>query len=248
MVPRKTPCIAAVLFISVLFFSGCKIVNYPYYISDDIFAIDLVFCIDISGSMGSQLDQVKDNIISLYEELESMMESDEKYITALRARIILFSDIYVDGENALQQTRFYDLPDDGDALAEYVQQITLLNGGDEAESGLEALAMAMQSDWGEGDINKRDVICLWSDAPAIDLMPDSWPDTVPSGLYTSFDEMTEAWNGGEMNPAGKRLILFTPERIPWTTIADDWEDSHFYPVWGAGTGFDTVLDTIVGDL
>lgn len=233
-----------------LSFTACKIVKYPYYLSDDIFAVDLVFCVDISGSMGGQLAQVKSNLITLYEKMEELMLSEEKYVTELRAKVIVFSDIYVDGENGLQETRMYELPLEEEELSEYVQDIELLYGGDTPESGLEALGMAMQSSWKEDGINKRDVIFIWSDAPALPLRPESWPDFVPPVLYRSLETMTDAWENDERNIDGKRLILFTPEAEPWTTINNTWSNVFSYPhqAAGADVDFDTVLDVIVEDL
>ena len=42
--------------------------------------VDMVFCIDATGSMGELLDKVKENALSFYKDLQKMMNKKQRRI------------------------------------------------------------------------------------------------------------------------------------------------------------------------
>ena len=81
-----------------------------YKDSDIHYGVDLVFCIDATGSMGPLLDTVKQNALNFYKDFMATMEEHEKSVEQLRIRIIAFRDYYYDREDAMLVTDFFTLP------------------------------------------------------------------------------------------------------------------------------------------
>ena len=72
------------------------------------YTVDMVFCIDATGSMedltGKQqriINMVKENALHFYEDMGVKMQEKNKTLAQLRARIIVFRDYRADGENAM---------------------------------------------------------------------------------------------------------------------------------------------------
>ena len=75
------------------------------------YGVDLVFCIDATGSMGPLLDTVKANALNLYRDLMKIMDRKNKRVEQVRIRIIAFRDYKYDQETAMMVTDFFRLPD-----------------------------------------------------------------------------------------------------------------------------------------
>ncbi|MEG0901843.1 MAG: VWA domain-containing protein, partial [Clostridia bacterium] len=58
--------------------------------------VDMVFCIDATGSMRHVLDFVKQNALNLYRDVVAEMEKKHKVINQLRVRVIAFRDYLAD--------------------------------------------------------------------------------------------------------------------------------------------------------
>ena len=189
--------------------------------------VDLVFCIDSTGSMAHIIDMVKQRALSLYGDIRRDLESKRKFINQLRVRIISFRDYLADGENAMLTSDFFTLPQDEASLQECVNHITASGGGDAPEDGLEALAYAMRSKWVTTGIKKRHVIVLWSDAPTHDLGFGASSPYYPARMPADFDHLSQWWNdeqsGGQMDCHAKRLILFAPDAPSWNRISATWD-------------------------
>ena len=74
--------------------------------------VDMVFCIDATGSMGSVIDMVKDNALHLYEDVMESMALKGKTIDSLRVKLIAFRDYIADAENAMLASQFFSLPEE----------------------------------------------------------------------------------------------------------------------------------------
>src|SRR5829696_8249157 len=84
------------------------------------YAVDIVFCIDVTGSMTPILDQVKANALRFYGDVQSNLTAKGKTIDELRVRIVAFRDIVADGEAALQESPFFELPADQTGFSSFV--------------------------------------------------------------------------------------------------------------------------------
>ena len=108
--------------------------------------IDFVICVDGSANMKpfvAQLDRVARELHSILTE--NSWNFDPKEILT-RAKFIVFRDYGRDGNDAMVQSRFFELPNELDSFVKYAQSITAFGGGNSA-NGYEALWLALQSDF-----------------------------------------------------------------------------------------------------
>lgn len=207
--------------------------------------VDMVFCIDATGSMGGLIDMVKSNALNFYRDVQKMMTNKQKTIAQLRVRVIAFRDYLADGENAMLVTDFFNLPQEESDFEETVRSIHAEGGGDYPEDGLEALAYAIKSDWNKTGTKRRHVIVIWTDASTHDLGYGSSCEYYPKGMPATLKELTEWWGdagaqeNGFMDQNAKRLVLFTPEERSWSDIMDSWDNVAAYPA-KAGEGLKEV--------
>ena len=197
------------------------------------YSVDLVLCIDATGSMGGVLDMVKNNALRLYTDIVNSMAAKNKTIDTLRVRIVAFRDYVADGDDAMMVTDFFDLPAQEEDFSRCVQSIDAFGGGDDPEDGLEALAYAIKSKWNTQGMKKRQVIALWTDAETHELGFGRNMPNYPSKMAADFNELTAWWgdcqNAGFVNQNAKRLILFAPEAPYWSTISDTWDNVIHLP-------------------
>lgn len=221
------------------------------------YAVDIVFVIDITGSMGPVLDQVKAGAISFHDRLMATMTAKGKQVSALRLRVVAYRDYYADPSDALFQTPFFTLPDEAHTFNTYVHGLHAGGGWDEPESGLEGLAVAMQSDWQRGLDRRRHVVVLFTDASAHPLEAahgrsiPGYPPYIP----TTLNALSDAWDDPHqamMEFSAKRLLLYAPDMYPWSIISSSWDNVLHYPsVAGQGLSefeFGQIVDAIAGSV
>lgn len=215
------------------------------------YAVDLVMCIDGTGSMGHLIEEVKSAALKFYDKLEAKMKEKTKKIDQLRAKVIVFRDYWYDTpEMAMQCSEFMDLRSQSPDFASFISKVIADGGGDEPENGLEALGLALKSNWIKGDFTKqRYVIIVYTDASAHSLEKPGKPSNYPNNIPPTFDELTDYWH--EMPTSAKRLLLFAPDAQPWT-IMSSWENTIHY-VSEAGRGLedvemDQILDAIANSV
>lgn len=210
------------------------------------YAVDIVFCIDVTGSMGPVIDAVKENVRSFHSQLGSAMAEKEKAISQLRVRVIAYRDFADNASDAIQTTDFLTLPGGTGEFETFVQRLRATGGGDEPESGLEALSLAIDSAWERGQDRRRHVIALFTDASAHPLgnAAARGASTYPPSIPATIDDLFERWGypssqSATMENSAKRLLLFAPDTTPWNIIAADWNNTIFLPS-KAGDGLEEV--------
>jgi hypothetical protein len=200
------------------------------------YAVDIVLCIDTTASMGPTLDNVRNSALSFPNRLAQEMTAKGRGISSLRLKVIAFRDYGDRADDAMSESPFFRVPDDLDQFEKTVRALRPIGGGDEPESGLEALALALSSDWETGLDKRRHVVVMFTDAPAHPLgdprqtAARTYPQSMPSSLEALFRQ----WGSGQsrdalMENSAKRLLMFAPEAYPWTDIADDWNNTIFFP-------------------
>ena len=69
--------------------------------------VDIVFCIDCTGSMAPIIDTVKDLTLGFYDDLiKTMADTYQRRVETLRVKVIAFRDYYCDGNRAMQESKF----------------------------------------------------------------------------------------------------------------------------------------------
>ena len=198
--------------------------------------IDVVFCIDGTGSMAPCIENVKSNARRFHLEFTSAMTDLGAEIDSMRVKVIVFRDYGADGNDAMVESPFYELPDDDADFSNFLSGIVATGGGDSAENGLEALYTAMKSDFTTGN-KDRQVIVLFTDADALELKT---PDRTTNPTYPA-DMVDEAglqtlWMCAiqdstlKLRERNKRMVLFAPEGTKYSTLTSVFNRSVFEPV------------------
>jgi hypothetical protein len=220
--------------------------------------IDIVFCIDCTGSMGPVIDLVKEKVRKFPIDLKDALAKKEKQVHELRIRVVAFRDLDSDSD-ALEVSEFFMVEPSTDSgnFESFVSRLGASGGGDEPESGLEALAIAMGSDWTDKGDRQRHLIVMFTDASAhklesrIGAIPSQFTDVVPADI----NGLTDNWDGGQatkLKKAARRLIIFGPDAYPWNVISDVWGQTVYLPSQ-AGKGledveYSTILDTVANSV
>ncbi len=238
---------------------------------DNYLMVDVVMCIDYTGSMSGIINTVKNNAISFYDQFKARCDLAGIELRGMNSQVIGFQDINVDGDDWFRMSPVYSMPEQRSEFEAFVNDIYAMGGGDWAESGLEALDAAFsKTDWGFDDGYHRQVVILWSDAPYLiredaegnpitkGYTIDSEGNSVPT-FYTDLtvDMMKNKWDA---MPSGKRLILFAPSKSEhdgnyidpncgfWDEM-DSWKNViHEGYTSSSFSDFTYILDAIVGEL
>ncbi|MBR3679320.1 MAG: VWA domain-containing protein [Oscillospiraceae bacterium] len=218
--------------------------------------VDIVFCIDATGSMSDLIDMVKKNAVSFYYDLKEVMDAKSKVIQSLRIKVIAYRDYLEDKDDAMLRTDFFQLPAEIDAFSETVNSIHAFGGGDEPEDGLEALAFAIRSKWTTEGMKRRQIIVVWSDASTHPLGFAKTAPNYPKNMAKDFNELSRWWGDkqdeGHMNHNAKRLIMFTPDVPGWSDITKTWDNViHFMSESGKGleeVEYKQIIDAIVSSV
>ncbi len=207
------------------------------------YTVDMVFCIDATGSMedfsGKQtkiINMVKQNAINFYGDFNNIMAGKGKKVRQLRVRIVVFRDYLADGEYAMMVTDFFQLPQQAAEFEACINSIHADGGGDVPEDGLEALAYAIKSKWTTEGAKKRQVIVVWTDADTHALGFGSASKFYPKGMPSDLGELSDWWDDNRlMNQDAKRLVIFAPDEGNWKYISDNWNLALHIPS-AAGNG------------
>ena len=214
------------------------------------YAVDIVFCIDVTGSMTPIIDAVKANALRFYDDVQTNLTAKGKNVDELRVRVIAFRDFAADGDAALQESPFYRLPDERGPFSDFVNGLLAEGGGDAPESGLEAVALAMNSQWTTRGDRRRQVVVVWTDQPANPLDPSVVPADLQRRIPADFSALTDLWEDtqGPLGASSKRLILFAPDGPGWSDISGVWENVVHHPSQAGGglsdVDYGTIIDSI----
>ena len=219
--------------------------------------VDIVMCIDATGSMGPLIKMVKANALSFYNDFTTRLAEKDKNVNEVRVRVIAFRDYLADGEKAMLMSDFFKLPEQTAQFEALVNGIEPMGGGDNPEDGLEALAYAIKSKWNKSEGKKRHVIVVWTDDATHDLGFGKKALNYPAKMAKDFNELSEWWGVGQspngvMDRKSKRLLIYAPPKESWTTIASTWDNALLFPS-AAGQGLDDktfseILDAICGSV
>lgn len=211
---------------------------------DNLLSVDVVMCIDYTGSMGGIINTVKENAMSFYDAFKAKCDEEGIGLTGLTAQVIGFQDINVDGADWFRQSPTYQLPEQREEFNTFVGNIYAMGGGDTPESGLEALDAAFsKEDWGIDDGYHRQVVILWTDAPY--LVGEAYTALTVEGVKAKWDAM----------PSGRRMVLFAPSGTygcynggDWD-VMNDWKNViHETDLYSGFYDMDYILEALIGEL
>ena len=200
--------------------------------------IDIVFVIDGTGSMGPCLEKVKNAARTFYQRFNEEMVLMGSEVTSLRVKNIIFRDYKDDGDLAMVESDFFELPTDDTEFENDLASIPATGGGDIPENGLEALHFAFNSDFNTPGPKDRQVIVLFSDADCLDLGERRDCPNYPADMV-DMDGLINEWimpdsvardQSCKLNKRGKRLLVYAPNSSKYKDFVADLPGAHFIPV------------------
>ncbi len=215
--------------------------------------IDIALCIDASENMSPIIEKVKANARSFCEKLVESIEDWGKSVAQLRIKVIAFRDYGFDPE-PMKESAFFLLPDQNEDFESFLRSIKATGGGDGPENALEAIALALKSDWTTGGILRRHIILVFTDAPALKLGERASAASYPEGMPKDLAQLYAWWEGADQTLTSTyqknagRLVAFVPVAYPWVDM-QYW--NRFWPIFAdsVGTGCSNVsINEITGIL
>lgn len=170
---------------------------------------DIVICLDVTGSMGECLEQLKSHLGEFIAELEKPLDVQDGLVgqvTDWRIRLLPFRDLDADAGDGICPAMVDDLPFCTTA-AEFASQLEdsrckASGGGDEPESALDAIhRAAKKTEWRPSTEAHRFVI-LFTDATT---KPTLHASTAQGGP-TDVQEVKQA-----LQTEFIKLVLFAPK-------------------------------------
>ena len=192
--------------------------------------VDIVFCIDGTGSMSGVIDTIKSHARRFQQDLTEALIDAKSNITSLRVRLITFRDYGTDSD-AMEQTRFFELPADQAEFESALAKIDAHGGGDAPENGFEALYYAMKSEFVTGP-KDRQIIVLFTDADALDLGARRDAPSYPADMVDR-EGLDTMWvckdsQDGYLRERLKRLVVFAPVGTKYANLV--WNRYQYTPV------------------
>lgn len=200
--------------------------------------VDIVFCIDSTGSMGPIINMLKTSVSKFQESLIEGAEKESVEIKDIRVKLISFRDYESDGDEAMSVSRFFTLPDDEAEYSKELNAIEASGGGDNPENGLEALYLAMKSDFVRG-IDDRQVIILFTDDEAVPLKHADRivNKTYPAEMTDDVNDLLSLWektgkyaqdSSIKLGDRQKRLVVYAPDKTTYQDFCARANGKTFY--------------------
>lgn len=221
--------------------------------------VDIVFVVDATEKMQVHIDKIKTTVLNFPHMLTDEFQKCRRHVNHLRCKVVWFRDFYRDGINALGESRFFSLPQEKCEYVHFVEDIRARGGCNKAASGLEALTLAMRSDFTQAGDRRRHIIILFSDSEAyafedharhveeaieegfsLDKYPADMPKTL-SEFYGEWSPLASPPGHRGLDFRSKRLVLITSESYPWTELESDFDACFREKIDGSNTNFDDIL-------
>ncbi len=203
--------------------------------------VDIVLVIDTSGSMAEGITKVKNLTRNIYKYLSEKLDAINRPVKELRIKVIKFTD-FTDGPDAIQESSFFELPTQADEYESYINDIEVRGGGDQPENGLEALYLALKTDWSRNLKKMRHIVMVFTDSPALELCVrkefPGYPTELCGDKDSAFEKLSLLWETESNSQAltglknsARRLGLFVPnDPTGWDRIAGSWKKTVKFPV------------------
>ena len=76
--------------------------------------VEIAVVLDATASMKPIMEEVKDNVLKFYRKLVEAMKKEGEEISVMRIKVITFRDFAYDGDKALEESRFFNLPEESE--------------------------------------------------------------------------------------------------------------------------------------
>ena len=152
-----------------------------------------------------------------------------------------------------QESAFFNIPEEGQALKSFVDGISAKGGQGDAACALEAISLALKSDFNTLSLKLHGII-VFAPGSALRLgLRKNYP-SYPEGMPRDLNELFEWWErgvpGGSFSPSAGRFVVLAPDVYPWRGME---VMNRFWPIFsnaGHNLGdvdMQTVYDLFIGD-
>lgn len=181
--------------------------------------VDVVMCIDATVSMSAIIADIRSNASEFCQTVEKALIEKGKTLEQLRVKVIAFRDFAFD-KKPIEESKFFVLPKESDKYVKFLSGIKSYGGGDLPENALEALVLAMKSDWLVGKENYVQDIYMYTDADALMFNERKDCNGYPAGMPEDLKELASWWNNGSEDAAAFKgnLIAFVPDTETWRKV------------------------------
>lgn len=214
-------------------------------------AVRLLFVVDCTGSMDIFASMLKEFLKNAYQKIMDALGDARREVDQIEVQLACFRDFFEErGEEAFHMSKVFNLLTDKEEFGKEVDALKWMGGGDDPESSLQALYMAIQrSEKIEtDDTKKRFIIFLFTDHPShsfheiekrggIERYPDYPIDGLPRTLDEFYDEYHNTQGGIFEKGVGVqlkdvRLNIFAPENAtPFgTDHIGSWDNVTTIPI------------------
>lgn len=188
-----------------------------------LYYADVVMCIDGSARMKNAIDKVKLRVLSFGNEYIEAMSEVDNTVKELRIKVIVFREFGKEGK-AIEESKFFAFPAEAAEFTEFVRNIQAVGGGETSSNALEALALAIKSDWATKGHRRRYGIMMFSNGGVVPFGAHKDHPDYPQGMPKDYDSLYNWWEGWDNTFKGAyscrygRLIAFVPKTSPWTDM------------------------------
>lgn len=132
-------------------------------------ATRFLFVIDLTGSMDDFSLMIKDFLKNAYQKIIAALGDAGREVDQIEIQLATFRDFFEEsGEEAFHMSKVFNLSTEQEAFNKEVESLNWYGGGDDPESSLQALRMAIgRSEKLETDATKkRFIVFLFTDNPS----------------------------------------------------------------------------------
>ncbi len=166
--------------------------------------MDIVICLDATGSMESCIEQLKNNLSTFIGNL-TIRSGSQQIVPDWRARLIYFRDLDADADALVS----FDFVNTENELRQQIDQVRAEGGGDEPESILDAIYTAIaKSKWREGVLH---AVIAFTDAPPKERLHEK---TVEAGEDKSVGNIINKFTADKYS----RLWVFCPKNQVYSEL------------------------------
>jgi len=170
------------------------------------YTVDVVFVIDLSGSMEDEKKTISNNIPIFYSLLKKEMILLQKDPEIIRLKLMDFD---------CNSSQFYYVPDE---LSTFNSSISNFLSGSSSSSGLDALVGALNSNWQTVGLKKRRIIILFTDDSS------DFGSCSTSTLIKNHNQLKNKWDA--LQPNTYLVMFIDPNNAngynqikPWTNVS-----------------------------
>ena len=201
-------------------------------------SIDIMFIMDLTGSMGGFLSEAKRNIKKITEEI-----SDHNPGSTIRLSFIGYRDF--DNKEDIRKYEIINFTEDIENIISTIKKYECYGGGDQPEDIAGALNQALKMDWK----SSAKYVILVCDAPCHgskyhDIYIDSFKDGDPAGyqienLMEKFKSMNITFYCVEINNSTKKMfdimkkVYNDDEKFSIENIGNSYEKLSFFVAFSA---------------